>query len=133
MRHLMVDPNLVSPPNEAQGEKLERLIDAMRDGWSGRPLLVKSDGDGYEALTGAHRLAAAVTLGMRVPVLLIEDEDLDFGAWNKLNEESDAEDVLALLCQHGLTQAAEILEQEPLLHTRTYLNFIRRWFANCAV
>jgi hypothetical protein len=124
MRHVTLNAADIIPPNDADADK---LLNAMRNGWIGRPLLVRSDGDEYQALTGAHRLATAVVLGIDVPALLIEDDDLDLDAWTELDEESDAEDFLAFLCQQGLTEAAEILGHESYLNTRNYLDCLRRW------
>jgi len=90
-------------------------------------LLVRPDGNQYQALTGAHRLAAAIAVGIKVPVLLIEDEDLDFDAWSELNDESDADDFCSFLGQQGLSEAAEILEGEQHLNSRGYMDFLRGW------
>jgi hypothetical protein len=124
MKRLTIDARNITPPNEADSD---RLLDAMRNGWEGRPLIVRADGDGYKALTGAHRLAAAAAHGMNVPVLLVEDDDLDFDAWNELEEEIDGDDILAYLTEQGLSEVAEILEQERDFYTSRYIHFIRCW------
>jgi hypothetical protein len=125
VKHLLINAEHITPPNDADSD---RLLDDLRDGWIGRPLIVREDGDGgYIAATGAHRLAAAVELGMEVPVLLIEDEDLNFAAWSKLDDESDAEDILAFLLKQGLTEVAANLEEERDFFTSRYVQFIRGW------
>lgn len=47
-----------------------------KDGWLGRPLLVVEAGRGaYQALTGSHRLAAALAVGLpAIPVIILPDE-----------------------------------------------------------
>ncbi len=46
---------------------------------SGRPLLVVTMGDGYQALTGSHRWAAAQKLRLDIPSLVIDAEELAEG------------------------------------------------------
>lgn len=128
MRSLTLHASLIDPPNPACAEKVERLkVRMQEEGWDGRRLLVRSDGARNQALTGANRLAAAEELDLEVPVLLIEDSDIDCEALAKLDQDSDAEDLLNALCAQGLTEVAEILEQESYLNTGSYLNFLRFW------
>lgn len=119
----------INPPNDAvNDDKIDRLLVAMRrNGWTGRELLVRPDGEGYRALTGAHRLAAAASLGIDVPVLLLEDDDLNLDAWSELDDDSDAEDIVIFLVEQRLAEAAEILEQESHLSSKSYLTFLRHW------
>lgn len=59
--------------------KLATLVESMyRRGWVGRPLLVAVYGDGYQAWTGSHRIAAARVAGIeRVPVKVISERIMD--------------------------------------------------------
>jgi len=53
--------------------KRDALITGMAEhGWTGRPLLAYDDGNGYHALTGSHRAAAAIALDIEIPVYLID-------------------------------------------------------------
>lgn len=80
-----------------------------------------------QTLVPEHVEKMAFRLGIKVPVLVIEDDDLDSDAWFELNDESDAEDFVNFLVQQGLSEAAEILEQEPHLNSNGYRHFLRGW------
>ena len=75
VQHVPPDPDRVWPWNEAfDVARVDRIADSMRgDGWVGRPLVLVSSGDGrYRALTGSHRLAAALDAGLpTVPVVVV--------------------------------------------------------------
>ena len=70
-----VSPKSIRPLHEVRDEaKLLMLVEAMQaGGWTGRPLLVVDEGGGdYVALTGSHRLAAALESGLsEVPVVVV--------------------------------------------------------------
>lgn len=57
-------------------EKYQQLLESMeRGGWQGRPLVVVDRGDHYQALTGSHRLAAAVAASLEyVPAVVLDIE-----------------------------------------------------------
>jgi len=100
----------VVPPHEADGDRL--LASLSAHGWLGRPLLALVSGDGHQALTGSHRLAAARALEMRVPLLVIEADDLDDETYEKIERRLDDDDLLEILDTAGLEEAVELLRQE---------------------
>jgi ParB-like chromosome segregation protein Spo0J len=112
MKQISVAADRLVAPHPAPSE---RLLESMRNGWIGRPLLARPLGDGLKALTGSHRLASALILGLEVPVLLIEDADLDADGWDAIDAANDDDDLLAALEQHGLIDAAALLKLEPNL------------------
>jgi ParB-like chromosome segregation protein Spo0J len=78
-------PENIAPRQDAlDSDKVARLTEDMEQrGYCGRPLLVVDYGDHYRAITGSHRLAAASSLGIDVPCLVIEynsttEDDLDY-------------------------------------------------------
>jgi hypothetical protein len=73
-----IEAGRINPKHEiTDPAKLARLIANLEEnGWTGRPLLVAYDGDGYYAMTGTHRLAAALATDTLVPVLLMDNDDL---------------------------------------------------------
>lgn len=68
-------PGLIRPIHEPRDPKLfGRLLRSMRErGWLGRPLLVVPAVLGvYQALTGSHRLAAALEAGLdTIPAIVL--------------------------------------------------------------
>lgn len=65
----------IVPPHEARdAEKLAALAEDMATrGWIGRAILAIDTGDGYVALTGSHRIAAAKVAGLEeIPVYAID-------------------------------------------------------------
>jgi hypothetical protein len=93
----------------------QRLLDTMPNGWQGRPILARPAGDGIQALTGSHRIATATYLGLSIPVLLLEDSDLDIDGWDAIDAAIDDDDLLIVLRDYGIIAAAELLAQEPNL------------------
>jgi len=73
-----ISPREIRPIHEPRDPQLlEALIRSMRrSGWLGRPLLViRGDDNLYHALTGSHRLAAALSAPLRaVPAIVPSDE-----------------------------------------------------------
>lgn len=59
--------------------KVEAIAESIaRDGWTGYPLLVVTNGsDGYIALTGTHRIAAAERVGIEPDIEIIEQPTID--------------------------------------------------------
>lgn len=106
--------------------KVDMLVGSiLTNGWQGRPLLAIEYGDGLQALTGTHRLAALVEIrrmrdrneltdeqdalaaGIRVPVLVVERQDDD-----ELINARGNEDRLAACERRGLDDAAQIMRAE---------------------
>ncbi len=65
-----------SPPNAAEG--LSGLVDSIQEFGVLQPLLVRRNRSRYELLSGAKRLAAAVTAGLNeVPCLVLDVDELE--------------------------------------------------------
>ena len=94
----------------------------MRDvGWQGRRLLVIDTGDGYLALTGTHRIAAAAVAGVDIPVLAITttpyDPDdsgsvLEAEQIDAILRAMDDDERLDALRETGLQDAIDLMDQE---------------------
>ena len=73
-------PDNIRPAHEVRDhDKFNALVASMlADGWQGRPLLVVDEAnEGYQALTGSHRLAAALAAELDiVPIAIVEADDL---------------------------------------------------------
>lgn len=70
-----MDPRYIQPLHCVRDpEKLRSLVESMKvRGWAGRPILALDAGDSPQALTGSHRIAAAVEAGLEeIPVYLID-------------------------------------------------------------
>jgi ParB-like chromosome segregation protein Spo0J len=114
MTYETVSANQVTPPHGVRDEaKLQTIIASMEsDGWSGRPVMVFDDAEGqYKALTGSHRIAAAIAAGMPIPVAIISDEDCAaiIDDWEGANDDYDREQVLR---DAGLVDAADLMSAE---------------------
>lgn len=99
--------HLIAAPHEVtDAHKAALLAESMQaDGWQGEPLLVVAHGDGYQAWTGTHRLAAAEVAGVAVPVHVLtlseaQEEALVASGWYDAmySRPLDQECVLAELC-----------------------------------
>ncbi len=107
------------PTSEAQ---VDRLADDMKDqGWVGDPLVVVKDRyGGYRALTGSHRLAAAETAGIKVPVV---EMDLPEG-WKSTHEGLFRDHEL----MHSAHETLEALKEDGV--PRRYLDLIDEEVSN---
>jgi ParB-like chromosome segregation protein Spo0J len=105
----------INPPHGVRDQaKLDTLVEGMRaGGWTGRPLLVERRGDGYQAWTGSHRIAAArkISHAMEVPVVVIDADKME-AAGVDLSGLTDDEDKLAALIEAGDTEAADLMRRE---------------------
>lgn len=114
-----LDPRVIVPLHEIRDfDKLHDLRRSMEaDGWRGRPLLVMMINAEYQALTGTHRLEAAIQAGLdEVPVVVIDPwsslepfscynyGDLEDGLLNG----NDVERMLWLTCW-GYNEAAQLM------------------------
>ncbi|MEM7048923.1 MAG: ParB N-terminal domain-containing protein [Acidobacteriota bacterium] len=115
--HDTIDPQRLEALHEVHDEcKVEALAESMRaEGWIGRSILVL---DETMALSGTHRLAAAIEAGIEVPIYRISA-----GAWDPdtaeeqqwaadLADARDDEERLAILEQIGDAEAIEIMTAE---------------------
>jgi hypothetical protein len=113
----LIQAKRITPPHEVRdNKKLDSLVASMKkNGWQGRPILAFDVGNGLEALTGTHRLAAAKQAGIEdVPVLKISD---DIGNYadeygRSIKDISDEEDVLEYLKNFGDKDAFELMRME---------------------
>lgn len=65
-------PDLINPDRiiELHGVRSEKHLQKIKtsieeNGWNGEPLLIMSDGDGYYALNGSHRVAACRAINQK--------------------------------------------------------------------
>jgi hypothetical protein len=97
-----VTPRRIEPPHSVQdAAKVESIATSMRrEGWQGRPLLLTFYGsqpdqeepweDDLFALTGTHRLAAAVEIELEVvPCLIIVGNKLLYAYMRKMGLDPD--------------------------------------------
>lgn len=75
---MAIDANNIAAPHDVTDEsKTNTIAESLeRDGWLGRSVLVIDMGGTYRALTGSHRIAAAARVGVDVPCLVINADDL---------------------------------------------------------
>lgn len=105
---LLAADNIEAVHGVQDATKFEALIASMRiNGWQGRPLLVVAEGRGFVALTGSHRLAAAVELDLDVPCLVINTDDYegDEWEWSCIMDAHDDVDRLVALAAAGMVDA----------------------------
>lgn len=81
-------------------EKLASLIESMeQDGWVGNPVLILTeDTNEYQAVTGSHRIEAAIQVGIEIPYYPLElDEEILVEIYEARNDE----DRLELIVKNG--------------------------------
>ncbi len=95
MKKSIIEIWLLNPPHSPNdSDKVNRLEESMKQGWTDRPLLVEQlkplEGlsQRYEAWTGSHRIAAAKKRGLEsVPCLIITLKEakaaIDHGGYNQ--------------------------------------------------
>jgi hypothetical protein len=113
----LIEVRKIRPFNEVEDvEKLNSLAASMqKNGWQGRPILAYDIGDGLEALTGSHRIAAAKKAGIEdIPVLKVSDEIAnytdDYG--RSIRDVSDQDDVTEFLEGFGDNDATNLMRIE---------------------
>lgn len=105
-------------PRHPADEKLVELLtaDMRKRGWRGRPILVAEIGTGcnkyYETVTGVHRSTAAMTLGIHIPVVVIEGRELSEEQWEQVRWSGDYDHLYSVFMDAGLNKAAELMYQE---------------------
>lgn len=102
-----ISPYLINPVNPIRDkEKYQALVLRMKEkGWQGRPILVFESGENYEALTGSHRIYAAMEAGIDVEAEIIDiskfsEDDID--RLTSLYEDEDRAAFLLELTERGL-------------------------------
>lgn len=107
----------INPFNAVEDvEKLNSLAASMqKNGWQGRPILAYDIGNGLEALTGSHRIAAAKKAGIEdIPVLKVSDEIAnytdDYG--RSIRDVSDEDDIVEFLNGFGDKDAFNLMRIE---------------------
>ncbi len=78
MNTQLINPDTIELSHDADDTwKLDKLIESMKDrGWQGRPILVVSNDDGLTAITGNHRLMAAIWAGLdAIPAYVMDVHD----------------------------------------------------------
>lgn len=77
----MIPTARIAPLHEVldAGRVAELVASMTADGWTGRPLIVYSDDTmHYQALTGSHRWAAAVSAGLaEIPCVVLSDDHME--------------------------------------------------------
>ena len=103
-----MNPNLITPPHAVRDEaKLADLVASMRRaGWVDRPILIVDCGT-WQALTGSHRLAAAIVAGIDVPVI-----EADGAAWEAYCAANDDEERLSVAIDANDLDAIHLLQLE---------------------
>lgn len=95
---MTLDASRIAPLHDVRDSaKLDELAASMRaDGWVGRPVLAWGDPSALvQAVTGSHRIAAAMLAEIEVPALVMEfDSEADFAEFERA---SDDDDRLAIL------------------------------------
>jgi hypothetical protein len=115
-----LEPRRVTPLHEVRdADKFASLVAAMRDGgWQGRPVLVTQWGDGWVALTGSHRVAAAVEAGLDEIPCLATDADAFHDAHDSHPYEwvtnNHYEDLAAAIREAGDDDAADLMDAEEI-------------------
>jgi len=118
-----LDPHAITPLHEIRDlNKLYVLRQSMEiDGWQGRPILVMpSDEDPdylYQALTGTHRIEAAIQAGLEgIPIMIINPyADMWDCGYEEIDEillDGNDEDRLSWLRKHGFNEAAQLMLME---------------------
>ena len=103
LRHKVVDAALV--------ERLQ--ISMSQTGWTERRLLVVQKGqDCYENITGTHRSAAAMALGIPIPAIIIEESDLTPELRQAIDGGVEARLLDAIFEKTGLIEAADLIREE---------------------
>lgn len=122
-----INPQSITPLHGVKDtDKLAALGESMTEGWQGRPLLAIDLGNNdIQAITGSHRIAAAIDAGLdRIPVYIISTEDHitdEDGNCEVCGEEcwvemlmdgTDDSDRVTALKLSGDSTALEIMQQE---------------------
>jgi thiosulfate/3-mercaptopyruvate sulfurtransferase len=111
--------NLVTRHKVDDDSYVEELSQSMKaEGWTGRPLLVRKNKTAsgnceYVGITGTHRAEAAMRIGCKIPVVVIDEGRLDGKQWKKVTGGGKSYPELASFFDElGLNKAAELMRME---------------------
>lgn len=108
----------IEPPHEVRDtKKLNDLVEKMKEhGWNGRPILAVDLGQGPEALTGSHRIAAAKIAGIDVPTVMVDPDIADYededGKTIRDMMYEDADVMADFIRKFGDESAADLVDKE---------------------
>ena len=79
-------------------DKIMRIRENMlRDGWTGRPVILLDSGEYHIALSGSHRLAAAMGIDGVIEAVMLPE--LSGDEWDVIDAANDDDDLLAALIE----------------------------------
>ncbi|MBR2743409.1 MAG: ParB N-terminal domain-containing protein [Clostridia bacterium] len=115
-----IDPERVQTVNGVTDrKKYDALVSSFtRNGWDGRPLVVVENGnEGYIALTGSHRIAAAREARINVPAIVLDNTE-ETARLIDAYRDDEREEIAKELAEEGVIpkRAYYLLAQENELN-----------------
>ncbi len=88
-----IEPSYIMLVNDVDRQKVAKIAESMENnGYDGRPIVVLDDAnEGYRALTGSHRIAAAKELDIDIPAIVIDNNDATATLLDVYNDEELAQ------------------------------------------
>lgn len=104
-----LNPLEIVPVNEVTDRRKYRYLTEQfsENGWDGRPVVVIDTGNGYTALTGSHRVAAARAAMIDVPAVVLEYSD-------------ELSDLVNAIDDEDRTREAKLLYEAGIIHKDVY-------------
>lgn len=119
-----LDPQEITTQNEVRDPGMrDYLVQQFEEnGWDGRPIVAYDNGgNGYVALTGSHRVAAAAEAGIQVPAVLIESQEAINRLADTYSDEERATVADELLEEGEIDQATrDLLVRENDLNSENF-------------
>lgn len=119
-----LDPQEITTQNEVRDPGMrDYLVQQFeKGGWDGRPIVAYDNGgNGYVALTGSHRVAAAAEAGIQVPAVLIESQEAIARLADTYSDEERAMVADELLEEGEIDQATrDLLVRENDLNNENF-------------
>ena len=119
-----LDPQEITTQNEVRDPGMrDYLVQQFEEnGWDGRPIVAYDNGgNGYVALTGSHRVAAAAEAGIQVPAVLIESREAIARLADTYSDEERAMVADELLEEGEIDQATrDLLVRENDLNNENF-------------
>lgn len=119
-----LDPQEITTQNEVRDPGMrDYLVQQFEEnGWDGRPIVAYDNGgNGYVALTGSHRVAAAAEAGIQVPAVLIESQEAIARLADTYSDEERAMVADELLEEGEIDQATrDLLVRENDLNNENF-------------